>query len=440
MNYLREGVRQHDTHRNLVSRPEHRKPHSGLKLDTIIVPASRPATNLDHAITLARALHCRLLILCSHRAVPAEVEQLLAARSFDDAIVIGLPRGYSHELLRFTALASIKGVLPKECGTFVTDLSTKRNVGLILARMLGWQHVFFLDDDIRDINHPDLRRTVSMLGSFPTVGMRVIDYPDNSVVCHANRETGAAQDVFVTGAALAVDCQADIGFFPDVYNEDWLFFFDAAARGQLAGSGLKATQLRYQPFADPQRAAWQEFGDTLAEGIYTLLHLGRDVQDATSDYWADFLGARQKFLEEIIDRSHLARLDVREQIVLSVKSALGCLAGIAPELCERYIRLWRQDLRAWQQRVAGIPRVTSLDAALRALRLPALDDRATWRMQHRPAQVTRNGPAGPVPIPQFPTFREFSERDDTRRGNAATTGENPGAKPIPALPAGYHLG
>lgn len=440
MNHPREDIRQHGTHRTLVNRPEYRKPHSGLKLDTIIVPASRPAANLDHAITLARALHCRLLILCSHRAVPAEVEHLLAARSFDDAIVIGLPAGYSHELLQFTALASIKGALPKACGAFVTDLSTKRNVGLILARMLGWRRVFFLDDDIRDIDHPDLRRTVSMLGSFPAVGMRVIDYPDNSVVCHANRETGAAQDVFVTGAALAVDCQADIGFFPDVYNEDWLFFFDAAARGQLAGSGLKATQLRYQPFADPQRAEWQEFGDTLAEGLYTLLHRGRDVQDATRDYWENFLAARQKFLEEIIDRSHLAELDVREQVVLSVKSALGCLAGIAPELCERYIRLWRQDLLAWQERVAEIPRLTSLDAALRALRLPALDGSATSRMERRSARAKRNGPAGPVTIPQFPTFREFSEREGARRISSVMTGENQDAKPAPALPAGYHLG
>ena len=75
-----------------------------------------------------------------------------------------------------------------------------------------------------------------MLGAFPTVGMWVTDYPDNSIVCHANRMTEGSQDVFVSGAALAVDCDADIGFFPDIYNEDWLFFFDdasARAAGQL---------------------------------------------------------------------------------------------------------------------------------------------------------------------------------------------------------------
>ena len=96
-----------------------------------------------------------------------EVGQLLAQRSFEQAIVIDLPDGYSHELLYFPALLSLKGDLPAACSAYVTDLSMKRNVGLVLARMLQWRRIFFLDDDIRDINYPDLQNTVSML-SFPS--------------------------------------------------------------------------------------------------------------------------------------------------------------------------------------------------------------------------------------------------------------------------------
>ena len=171
----------------------------------------------------------------------------------------------------------------------------KRNIGLALARMLGWQRIFFLDDDIRDIAYPDLQRTVDMLGSFSAAGMWVTEFPDNSIVCHANRMTEGSQDVFVSGAALAVDCDSDIGFFPDIYNEDWFFFFDAASKGQLGNSYLKATQLVYYPFANAERAAWQEFGDVLAEGLYALLHLDMDVGQATSAYWAHFLEATAEF-------------------------------------------------------------------------------------------------------------------------------------------------
>ena len=144
--------------------------------------------------------------------------------------------------------------------------------------MLGWRRIFFLDDDIQGYQLSDLQSTVSMLGSCPSAGMRVSSFPDNSAVCHAHRATGGLQDVFITGAALAVDCQQNTGFFPHIYNEDWLFFYEDASTGRLGSSGGKVTQLRYDPFADAQRAAWQEFGDVLAEGLYALLDHGMDCR------------------------------------------------------------------------------------------------------------------------------------------------------------------
>src|ERR1017187_7601809 len=260
------SIRQLGTHRKLVSRTEQRELETRLTLDAIIVPASRPARNLEQAITLARAMNCALLILCSHQVKPHEVHQLLAERTFSGAIVVDLPDGYRHELLDFRALASIKDELPDACSWYVTDLSAKRNVGLILARMLGWRRIFFLDDDIRDINPLDVQSTVSMLKSFPAAGMRVSS-------------------------------------FPDIYNEDWLFFYDAASAGRLGGSELRVTQLRYDPFADPDRAAWQEFGDVLAEGLYALLDQGLDWRYATDGYWSQFLEARRGFLEAILGRA-----------------------------------------------------------------------------------------------------------------------------------------
>jgi hypothetical protein len=364
-----QGIRQHDTHRKLVSQSEQRKLDPRLTLDAVIVPASRSAENLEQAITLARAARSALVILCSHQMVPAEVHRLLAKRSFDDAIVVGLPKNYHHELLAFPALASIRDDLPAACSYYVTDLSTKRNVGLLLARMLGWQNIFFMDDDIRDIGHPDLQSTVSMLARYRTVGMRVNVFPDNSAVCHAHRATGGIQDVFITGAALAVSCLPDIGFFPDIYNEDWLFFYDDAARRQLGSSGRKVTQLKYDPFADPMRAAWQEFGDVMAEGLYALLDNGKGLEHATRDYWTQFLAARRSFLEAIRRRSATLSHEKAEPLLNSVEVALNCSVEIPPALFECYIRAWREDLRGWKQRYAGIPLMPSIEVALKELGL-----------------------------------------------------------------------
>ena len=389
-----EGVQHHGTHATLARCSGFAATYPKQGLDAIVVPAARPAANLDHAITLARTTGCWLLVLCSHQASATEVEGLVAERLFERALVVDLPEGYRHELLEFRSLMSLKGELPRTCGTITTDLSMKRNIGLILARMLRWRHIFFLDDDIRDIKDADLQSTVAMLQAFSAAGMRVIDYPDNSVVCHANRLTGGNQDVFVSGAALAVDSASDINFFPDIYNEDWFFFYDYAVRGRLVSSGRKVTQLVYSPFIDTERAAWQEFGDILAEGLYGALHFDMRMEDATHDYWSYFLEARRTFLEAIITRSHKAHPEEQSQMLLSVQRALKCSLAISPELCEHYIRMWRRDLAEWKGGVARISERRTPEAALRelGLSLPRGSGLAK-RIKYPPCEVREDIPA-----------------------------------------------
>jgi len=415
MSPFAESIRQHNTHSTLTPMAGPREtPSASLGLDAIVVPASRPAAHLDHAVTLARAAGCWLLVLCSGRLDSTDAVKFLAARSYHKAVAIDLPRGYSHKLLCFPEVAAIKNELPKACGFYTTDLSMKRNIGLVLARMLKWRRIFFLDDDIRDIAHPHLQRTVDMLGSFSAAGLWVTKFPDNSVVCHANRETGGSQGVFVSGAALAVNCEAQIGFFPDIYNEDWLFMFDYASAGKLANSSLEATQLRYDPFAKARRAAWQEFGDVIAEGLYTLLHLGLDVAHATREYWGYFLEARRNFLEAILTRLPDTDPEMRTKIQMSVLQAEKCLQMIKPDLCERYVRAWRNDLADWKQRVPGIAAMPSTEAALLELELTfATPGTNAGRILPHRDEATPSVKAGPVSIPRFDTLPEMSEHTRT---------------------------
>jgi hypothetical protein len=434
MNRSAAGIRQHDTHKTLTDQAESGNAQRiPLGLDAIIVPGARPAESLDHAVTLAKAANCQLLVLCSQRLDGAEAIEYLATRSFHRATVIDLPPGYSHALLKFTKLDSIKAELPSECAYFTTDLSMKRNLGLVLAKMLGWRRVFFLDDDIRDIAYPDLQTTVDMLGSFPAAGMWVSEYPDNSIVCHANRETGRPQDVFVSGAALAVDCTQDIGFFPDIYNEDWLFFFDNVARKQLANSGLTATQLTYYPFANPKRAAWQEFGDVLAEGLYSLLHLSGSAKDATPEYWNRFLEARWSFLDGILNRSRSAGQQVNAEMMAAVNAALECSRQINPELCARYVLSWRNDLADWKRRMATIPAMPSVEKALAELGLAATALASTWKvMPHWGEAAIPPVTPGAVGIPRSDTL-EWMAGDAFLSGPGTVSAAARTTKPMPAV-------
>jgi hypothetical protein len=370
-----DRVLQYPTHAGLIEPSFPPAPSAGPGLDAIIVPAARPAENLQTAVGLAKETGARLIVLCSFRAHANEVRALLAKNRLPDATVVQMPRKRGRWILRdFETTRWVhdgpgKGV----CGTRNSDLSMKRNTGLLLARMLGWQRIFFMDDDIRGVSADTVLSTVSLLGAagggYRTAGMSVEKYPDNSVVCHARREVGEYQGVFVSGSVLAVDCRIPFGFFPDLYNEDWLFFHRDAAEGRLATPGSIAEQLPYDPFGDPQRAAGQEFGDVIAEGLYALLHSGLRAEAANEQYWERFLEDRARVLEVVRQRLPFARPHKRKKISRSIGAAQQMLWTITPGMCADYVAAWQRDLDRWGGVLAGLGQAQSIEDALRRLGL-----------------------------------------------------------------------
>jgi hypothetical protein len=364
------SLRQYETHRHLAGRARPGNWRVGrTDPDAIIVPASRTADNLGHAVDLAREAECWLVVLCSCETRAADVGQLFTDKGFTRGVALDMSGDYRHPLLDFSSSGLARDSESPGCVNPNGDLSTKRNLGLLLAKMLGWSRIFFMDDDVRGVTLTDLRATVSMLGRYRSVGMRVTDYADNSVVCHAHRATGEKQDVFVSGSVLAVDCQQPFGFFPEIYNEDWLFFYDDVRAGRLGWSERDVTQLSYDPFENVERAERQEFGDVLAEGLYALIHVGSDETDATVDYWDEFLAARKKFLEEIIGRSDSVTPEIGQNIVRAVQTAMLRLMQIQPTAFADYIKAWQEDLRIWAERLETVPSAGSMEEALEVLAL-----------------------------------------------------------------------
>jgi len=336
--------------------------------DAIAVAAARPAHRLSAAADLASELGCLLVALCSGQARSEDLATLAAEWPDLRWIAIDLPAGYDHPLLAF-ATSAVDDVKAGRLG----DLSVKRNVSVLLARLAGWATVMFLDDDIDGITSATARRamaTLERLGRRAVVGLTVCDYPDNSVVCHANRLAGGNQGVFISGSALFLRCQPPYSFFPEIYNEDWLFFFDSLASGSAARVG-SARQLRYEPFVDPTRAVAEEFGDVLAEGLVGLLHTSASLSTAKDPlYWRQFLLRRGEFIERTISR--LAAMPAaagRSAAVHALLAAEERRAAITPQSCAAYIRTWRRDGSVWNQRVSELSCLGSVDAALQQLDL-----------------------------------------------------------------------
>lgn len=370
------NVLQYSTHAELVDSNCPVVPSAATGLDAIIVPAARPAGNLQTAVELAKETGARLIVLCSFRTHADEVRALLAKHSLRDPAVVEMPEECDRWILSdFETTRWVHdGPGKTVCGARNSDLSMKRNTGLLLARMLGWERIFFLDDDIRAITTNTVLSTVSLLGghgpAYRTAGMSVNSYPDNSVVCHARREVGEFQDVFVSGAALAVDCRVPFDFFPDLYNEDWLFFYRDAAEERLATPGSLVKQLPYDPFADPQRAASQEFGDVFAEGLYALLHTRAGVEAAGAEYWKRFLESRSWVLDDVTRRLANVPQERRDAISKAIGAAQQVLWNITAQMCVDYMSAWQLDVERWGRLLAKLPRgVSSTECALEIIGL-----------------------------------------------------------------------
>jgi hypothetical protein len=375
-----DSVLQYPTHAELVDSNYPPAPSARTGLDAIIVPAARPAGNLRTAIKVASETGARLIVLSSFHTQADEVRAMLTEHRLADSAVVEMPQEPDDWILGgFETTRWVRDGQGKSvCGARNSDLSMKRNTGLMLARMLGWERIFFMDDDIRGVSAGTVLGTVALLGAagrrYRTAGMSVKSYPDNSVVCHARREVGEEQGVFVSGSVLAVDCRVPFDFFPDLYNEDWLFFHRDAAEGRLATPGSLAEQLPYDPFADPQRAASQEFGDVIAEGLYALLHSGLRAEAADEKYWERFLKDRSRILEVVGQRVQHVRPHRRKKLSRAIGAAQQMLWTITPEMCADYVAAWQRDLEQWADVLAGLSEASSIEDALGRVGLPQGSD------------------------------------------------------------------
>lgn len=325
--------------------------------------------SLRPAITLASSIDCALVVLCSTPEQAALATQECGL--LDYVLVTYVSPSAAENLPAFLTSRHPQIDIATSCHV---DIARKRNVGLLLARLCGWRTIMFLDDDIRALTASAVAAAAALAARFQAVGFKINHYPDNSVVCHAHRLAGGTQDVFPGGSALVADVSRSDTMFPMIYNEDWLFLFDAAQRRSVALAGT-LSQLKYSPFARPQRAASEEFGDVIAEGLYRLLHEGGTVLDASLAYWRSTLERRCRLIDHVASELRLRRKDkpVTEYALRSLGAARGRLAGITEQACLSFVRDWRMDIDAWRKQLADLPVLANLADAAKYLYLPTLD-------------------------------------------------------------------
>lgn len=340
------------------------------RVDAIIVPSGRTPDHIRTAHDLAVGLDADLLALCGVRSsaatMIAEISELTGSRGY----AVDVDHLHRHPLLPH------RPAVPGHGGR--ASLSLKRNIGLTVARMVGWETVLLLDDDIHGLTPDAVSLAAGGLGPASVVGFAVRDWPDNSVACHANRLGGGDQDVFVGGSALLVDMTSDdTGHFPLIYNEDWLFLFDALRAGRVRRAG-SVQQLPYDPFGDPRRGADEEFGEIIAEGLVAHLEDGGADVPLDPAYWAGFVRRRAAFLAAATQRLRSRPPHPRHRAALrALETASGRCAEIKPLHCLRFLRGWRADREAWLRQMDRVRKVEDVAEALRILGLHTAWSRRT---------------------------------------------------------------
>lgn len=383
-----------------AARPRHHTSHATLlrslppvpavtgntgRLDAIVVPAARRAHRLRHVIDLAVACETQLVILASHSCDLQEAADLVAATPGCRALIAHVAPEPASGLLGLKTSAEIFSRL--SAGR-QSNLSTKRNAGLALARLLGWRKIMFLDDDILSLAPDLVSRVAHHLERHRIAGLRTTSMPDNSVVCHANRLSGRPQGIFVSGAALGVNCaDVPLDVFPDIYNEDWFAMAREAEAGGVGHAG-NARQLEFNPFADPERAAREEFGDVLAEGLFALLADGYDISRAkTAGYWDGFIASRRQLIDRLTRQWRQVHTNESAQVRESLLRAGEQLQLVGRYDCVDFIGAWQHDRDRFALETAGLQAGTPVEDAFAQLGLH------TWR------EVRFRGPDTVLTVP-----------------------------------------
>jgi glycosyltransferase involved in cell wall biosynthesis len=364
---------QNASHIELLESSDHQ---GRAQFDAILVPTNRPVGSLSACITLARQTAIPLIVVCSKRVNKRQVIEA-AARESVEVFAVDLPEYPANPLVGTSFGTSTDEDLLAASSGKTRDLSTKRNLGLVIAKMLGWRRLMFLDDDIYGISKEDVEALAAALNNHNVSVLIPKYYPDNSVACHAFRLGGGEQDTFASAGGMGVRCDwADLPFFPNVYNEDWFFFSREAATRRIAVVG-ESRQRKYDPYQDPNRAVKEEFGDLLAEGLYARLDARLGISDVDEAYWTAFKESRRDFLRRVAEslQRHPDRdLDggngpqVRAAQV-SIRAAQGQLERIDSGLCQKFIKLWQADLVEWGRYLTELPHFESVRGALHYLRL-----------------------------------------------------------------------
>lgn len=229
---------------------------------------------------------------------------------------------------------------------FITELSddcwdiwSKRNYILLFSLLNRFSEILLIDDDV--IPTTDLITDVlSLARSYSLVGANIRGMRDVSVVGHICSLNGIVNQNFISGHFLAVNVpRAAQYYFPDLYNEDWIFILLNSLSSPAARYG-SIFHLYWDPFAGTgSRTSFEEVGEVFTEGLAqsVLCRAGTAPMNCL-EHWSETLSRRRIVLSALASDGLVRSMPV-------VAGILECARTVAAAVTPRdLLKLWRDYL------------------------------------------------------------------------------------------------
>jgi len=149
---------------------------------------------------------------------------------------------------------------------------------------------------------------------------------------------------FLSGSCLFVRSDADIGFFPQIYNEDWIFMAPHIERSSICSLGSIRQEI-YDPFSDPSRPAFQEPGEIIADGLFALLACCHYTDRFHQDTWNAILSKRREWLTVLTERS---RNPLHRAMLATARALCDRVTALD---CANYVSDLEHDRQTWNSRL-----------------------------------------------------------------------------------------
>jgi len=314
---------------------------AGRKIDALFIPTHRAGPRTRERVAIAASAAHNTWILPSRDAIGMATEL-----QGIPGLHVGIDLPIDDLQAWFLSLPSSQN--PSVCYQRDYDLPLKRNVALHLSRLLGYERICLLDDDIDITSQQICAGAAALTLDSPLAGFRVFDFPDVSTTEHIHRLVLQQPAATMPGGNCLFLMPSMIsGWFPYAYNDDWLFILFNTMRNPGAALGT-VRQDAHVPWSDLTRVRFEEFGETIVRGLWPFLPALDAADLLTNDYWRTALSERRRWLVDVATRTH------EPSYSGALAAALDASGRVTVEECVAFVTVLQSNMRE-QLWIPGLP-------------------------------------------------------------------------------------